>query len=385
MLTHAALKRDTARRVKRIQAMMAEQDCGALIIIGNAAPGGMGAIRYITNAHLWGGAGYVVLGANDPDPWLQIWSSYQAVWSRNEATTLRERVESPDADIVGRTADLAKEYAGANKRIGIVNMNKLMSVGVYKQFAAALKDYEMVELSDPFNQIRQIKTPFELEAIQQNGAILDAAMDVFQEAAAVGARYWDVTADVEAFIKSHGAFWGRTKLSLDLTPFTVPTPKDLRMTADDIINFEIVYESPWGYWLEMTTVFSFNPLPQDVQALLDGYLSAVEQSSLAAKAGNTFRMISDANDKALRDLGFPVDGKHTPDCHSTGLDGSDGPSSAADPDFVLKPNMVLSFHPGTVLENNRGFLISDNFLVTSEGGVRMSPHNAHRYYMQLGG
>ncbi|MBK9747647.1 MAG: M24 family metallopeptidase [Chloroflexi bacterium] len=45
--------------------------------------------------------------------------------------------------------------------------------------------------------------------------------------------------------------------------------------------------------------------------------------------------------------------------------------------------MVLSFHPGTILENDRGFLISDNFLVTPEGAVRLSPHSASRYYMRL--
>lgn len=382
MLTHDALKRDVARRIERVQAMMAEKDLGALIVIGHAAPGGLGALRYISNAHLWGGAGYAVLGASDPHPWLEIWSSYQAVWTRNETTTPAERVESP-SNIVERTAELAKEYAGANGRVGMVNMNKLLSVGTYKQFDATLEGCEMVEVSDAFNAIRQIKTPFELEAMQQNGAILDEAMDVFRENACVGARYWDACAAVEGFIKSHGAFWGRTKLSLDLTPFTVPTAKDLRMQEDDIINFEIVYESPWGYWLEMTTVFSFKELSEDVQALLDGYLQAVEYSSGAARAGNRFRDISEANDGTLRDLGFPVVGKHTPDCHSTGLDGSDGPSSAGDPDFVLKPNMVLSFHPGTVLEDDRGFLISDNFLVTPEGGVRLSPHNAHRYYMRL--
>lgn len=383
MLTHEALKRDVARRIERIQAMMQQNDLAALIIIGQAAPGSMGGIRYITNAHLWGGAGYAVLGADDPHPWLEIWSSYQAVWSRNETTTLPERVESPSGDIVQRTAELAKGYATGSKRIGMVNMNKLLSIGTYKQFAQALDGYELVEVTEAYNAIRQIKTPFELEAMQQNGAILDAAMDVFRAEAHVGARYWAVCAAVEGFIKSHGAFWGRTKLSLDLTPFTVPTPKDLRMREDDIINFEIVYESPWGYWLEMTTVFSFKPLPADVRAMLDGYLLAVEQSSVVARAGNTFRMIADTNDQTLRDLGFPVAGKHTPDCHSTGLDGSDGPSAAGAPDFVLKPNMVLSYHPGTVLENNRGFLISDNFLVTPEGAVRLSPHNASRYYMQL--
>ncbi len=383
MLTHEALKRDTARRVARLQAMMKAQDLEALIITGQAMPGGMGAIRYITHAHLWGGVAYAILGAEDPYPWLHVWSSYQAVWSRNETTTLPERVFTPAGDIVAATAEKAKEYAGGGKRIGMVNMSKLMGLATYQAFVAQLEGFELVEVTDDFNAIRQIKTPLELEAIQQNGAILDSAMDVFKDMAGVGERYWDVCAAVEGYIKSFGAFWGRTKLSLDITPYTVPTPKDLRMSREDIINFEIVYESPWGYWLEMTTVFSFDPLPDDARALLDGYLAAVEASSAAAKAGNTFRDISDANDQALRDLGFPVDGKHTPDCHSTGLDGSDGPSSPAAPDFVLKPNMVLSFHPGTVLENDRGFLISDNFLVTPGGAVRLSPHHADRYYIQL--
>ncbi|MEO1668006.1 MAG: M24 family metallopeptidase [Chloroflexota bacterium] len=384
MLTHDGLKRDVTKRIERIHAMMKENDLDALIIAGQAAPGGMGAARYITHMHLWGGGAYAILGADDPHPWLQVWSSYQAVWSRNETTTLPERVESSnDGDIVTRTAELAMEYATGSKRIGMVNMNKLMSIGTYHKFADLLEGCDMVEVTDAYNAIRQIKTPFELEAIQQNGYILDAAMDVFYENAGVGVRYWDVCAAVEGYIKSFGSFWGRTKLSLDLTPYTVPTPKDLTMGEDDVINFEIVYESPYGYWLEMTMVASFKPLPDEAQKMLDGYLMAVEESSAVAKAGNTFQMISDTNDKTLRYLGFPVAGKHTPDCHSTGLDGSDGPNTFGSPDFVLKPNMVLSYHPGTVLENDRGFLISDNFLVTPEGAVRLSPHNSSRYYMRL--
>jgi Xaa-Pro aminopeptidase len=382
MLTHEGLKRDVARRIERIQAMMRSKDLGALIIIGGGAPGALGAMRYITNAHLWGGAGYAVLGVDDPLPWALAWSSYQGVWTRRETTTDPDRVLSPD-DIIGETAKLAKGYATGSKRIGMVNMNKLMSLDDHKKFSAALDGYEMVEVTDAFNTIRQIKTPFELEALQQNGYILDASLDVFREHAYVGAKYWEVCAAAEAYVKAQGAFWGRTKVALDLTPYTVPTPKDLRMKEDDIINFEIVYESPWGYWLEMTTVFSFIELPDAVQSLLDGYLAAVENSSALAKPGNTMRQIGDANDATLRGLGFPVAGKHTPDCHSTGLDGSDGPSNLAAPDFELKANMVLSYHPGTVLENERGLLISDNFLVTETGGVRLSPHNAHRYSLRL--
>lgn len=382
MLTFAGLKQEVARRIEKIQAMMAANDIGSLIIIGSGSPGGMGAIRYITNAHLWGGAGYVVLGSEDPDPWALIWSSYQGVWTRNEATTDWDRVIWP-TDIVGETTQLAKGYAASSKRIGMVNMNKLLSVGEYGKFSAALDGFELIEVTEEYNAIRRIKTPFELEAMQQNGAILDASMDVFRDNAHVGARYWDVCAATEEFVKAKGAFWGRSKVSLDLTPYTVPTQKDRIMQEDDIMNFEIVYESPWGYWLEMTTIFSFIDLPDDVAGVFEAYLTAVDNSSALAKPGNPLRVIGEANDQTLRDLGYPVAGKHTPDCHSTGLDGSDGPSNLAAPDFVLDNNMVLSFHPGTVLENDRGFLISDNFLVTPQGGVRLSPHSADRYYLRL--
>lgn len=68
MLTHDGLKRDVARRITRLQNMMRERDVGALIIAGQASPSGMGAIRYISHAHLWGGAGYVILGVDDPHP-----------------------------------------------------------------------------------------------------------------------------------------------------------------------------------------------------------------------------------------------------------------------------------------------------------------------------
>lgn len=382
MLTHAGLERDVARRMANVQKFMVEQDLSALVIVGGGAPGALGAIRYLTNAHLWGGAGYVVVGRDDPHPWLLAWSSYQAVWSRNETTTRPDRVISPD-DVLAKTAELARGYAGAKGRIGMVNMNRLMGVGDHARFATLAEGHELVEVTAGFNALRQIKSPWELEALQEGGAILDASLDVFREHAHVGASYWEVCAQTEAYVKSFGAFWGRTKLSLDLSPYTVPTAKGRRMAEDDVINFEIVYESPWGYWLEMTTVFSFGPLPDEPQKLLDGYLAAVEASALAARSGNTFKDVSDANDATLRGLGFDVVGKHTPDCHSTGLDGSDGPNALAAPGFVLRDNMVLSFHPGTILANDRGFLVSDNFLVTSGGAVRLSPHTARRYHLEL--
>lgn len=381
MLTEEYLRNEVSQRITRIQTMLREKDLGALIIVGAGAPDMLGSIRYITNAHLWSCRAFAILGQHDPEPWLEISSAYQAVWSQNEAAISPKRVESPD-DVLKRTTDLAAKYAVGIKRIGLVNADRMLSASEYRTMSSQLDGFNLVEITDDFNRIRQIKSPFEIEAMIQNGHILDAAMDVFRDNARVGRRYCAVCAATEAYIKGKGSFWGRTKLSFGTTPQTVPAPKDQVMKESDVVNFEVVYESPWGYWLEMTTIFSFKELPDEVYEMLQAHLRAIYNSSALAKPGNTLQMISEANDQTFKNLGFPVAGKHTPDCHTIGLDGYDGPSLWV-PETVLEANMVLSFHPGTVMEGNRGLLISDNFLVTPQGGVRLSPHTAERYYLRI--
>ncbi len=49
----------------------------------------------------------------------------------------------------------------------------------------------------------------------------------------------------------------------------------------------------------------------------------------------------DIASKTWKEEGFEVIGKHTPNCHSIGLDDEDGPSSWFTPDEILEPNMVL--------------------------------------------
>ena len=141
----------------------------------------------------------------------------------------------------------------------MVNMNKLMSLSEHGKLSKMLQGYEMVEVTGEYNTIRQIKSPWELEAIQQQGAILDASLDVFRDHALRRRTLLGCLRRHRGLCEGQGRFLGTHQALLDITPFTVPTPKDLTMGEDDIINFEIVYESPWGYWLEMTTIFSFHP------------------------------------------------------------------------------------------------------------------------------
>jgi Xaa-Pro aminopeptidase len=371
MLRRFALEQDVARRIEKFQSMMKEKDLGAVFVVAGGGPGMMGMAKYLTNLVMWAGRAYVVLGAERPEPALVQWSSYGATWNRQEATT--SWVENPDPDAYGRAIEIARELAGSSKRIGVEHVNQNWTVGEWDRIRKELSEFEFVDITKEVDAIRSIKSNFEVEHFYDMGRLMTEAFLRYEEVAYPGVRAWDAAAAAEEVLKAAGCYWGRQKYSLDLRPYTIPTPLDRRLEADDIILFELVYNSPLGYWCEMTSLYTFKPLPADIQAQVEAHEKVIAACARAARPGERIGKVAEVSNQTFKDLGFPVIGKHTPDCHSIGLDESDGPSSWFTPDEKLEANMVLSFHPSTLLEHNRAFLVSDNYLVTPEGAVRLSP------------
>lgn len=371
MLRRFALEQDVARRVKRLQVLMEEKELGAVFIPARGAPGMMGMAKYFTNLVLWAGPAWVVVGADHPEPALIQWSAYGAEWNRQEATTTW--VENPDPDALGRALEIAQEFTASKKRVGVEHVSTNWTIGDWERINETLSDCEFVDITKELDAMRSIKSHFEIEENYNTGRIFTEAMVLFGEVAGPGVRAWDAATEAEDVLKAQGCFWGRSKYSLDLRPYTIPTPLDRRFTEDDIILFELVYTGPLGYWYEMTALYSFKELPSDIKAQVEAQERVIEAAARAARPGVPIGKIAEVTNQTFKELGFPVVGKHTPNCHSIGLDESDGPSSWFTPDEKLECNMVLSFHPSTLLEGDRAFLISDNYLVTAEGAVRLSP------------
>ncbi|MBI1295671.1 M24 family metallopeptidase [bacterium] len=379
MLRRFALEQDIARRVTAVQSLLKEKEIGALVIVAGGGPGMNGMARYLSNLVMWAGRAYVILGADHHEPAVVQSSSYGAKWNSQEVTT--SWVENPPADAFARVIEIAKELSGSTKRIAVEHVAANWMVGEWDQIRAELHEHEFVDMTKELDAVRSIKTAFEVEAIYDMGRLMASALTVFDEVCRPGVRAWDAAAAAQERLLAAGCFWGRQKFSLDLRPYTIPTPLDRRFTEDDIILFELVYNSPLGYWCEMTNLYSFKPLPAPLQAQLNAQERVIEKCALVAKPGIPIGRIAEVSNQTWKELGFSVIGKHTPDCHSTGMDEVDGPSSWFTPETLLEANMVLSFHPSTLLEGDKGFLISDNFLVTPAGAVRLSPKT--HFYKQL--
>lgn len=372
-----ALRVDTERRVRALQAVMRERGLGAALFTATAGPGLFGVAKYFTNLVLWYGRAYVVIGARQPEPVIVHWSSFQSEWNRQEATT--ERIETPDVSVAldspvafRRALEIAMDLAGADRRLGVEHVAQTWAAGEWEEFRQRLPGVETVDLSRSIDAIRCVKSPFELDEIRLLGELMTQAMERFARTARPGLPVWPAAAAAEEVLKAEGCLWGRTKASLNQRPATLPPPLDRRFQADDIVLFEIDYAGPFGYWYEMTALFSFAPLPSAVQARVRLYEDVIRLIAGACRPGTRVGDLASLADEGFRARGQPVVGMHLPHCHSIGLDETDGPNSSASPDDRLEADMVLAIHPGSLFPGGTAFLMSDLFRVTSEGGERLS-------------
>ncbi|MHB2165798.1 M24 family metallopeptidase [Alsobacter sp. R-9] len=373
-----ALKREFERRVGHLQALMHRLDLDGLFVGGNGSPDGVASVRWLTGARAWAGVLVAVLLRDDPAPYVVSHSSYQALWARRRAATHPDRVEWSSRPVSRAVERLAA--ARRPGRIGVVARAKMAATD-HDDLSVALRDVDLVDVTGAFDALRRQKSRLEIEEFEDNGARLSRALQIFADRATPGVPLIETALAAEAEARRDGGFWSRAKVAVGPVPYTIPPEPGETMPADEVVTCELVTESPLGYWTEMTVHVTCGAVPDETARLFDAYWAASEAAMAAARPGVRQGEIGRAGDAVLAAHGFPPAGRHTPDCHSIGLDGADGPSNSADPEFVLQEGMVLSMHPGAITAGDRGFLVSDNGLVTAQGARRLSPHGRERRWI----
>ncbi|MFP4201016.1 MAG: M24 family metallopeptidase, partial [Clostridia bacterium] len=305
-------------------------------------------------------------------------SNYEAAWAETSPTLGTISTIDTDEDPLDRLVDLILEAVPPGGRVGCVDAQNRLSAAEWFRLRKDLGDRDWVDITDISDEMRSIKSSFEVAAMQNLGQILSEAMDIFAETLHPGIRAWEAGAAAEAHVKASGAFRGWHKFSLDGRPFSMPAPLERKLTRDDVITFELDYCGPYGYWCELSTVFSFAELSTDDARRLALTERAVWESAAAAVPGMPKGVVGEISERLFREAGYRVRGAHTRHCHSIGTDDLDRREPLGDRD-LLRENMVLSYHPAVMPEDGRAFLISDNFVITSRGAKPLSPRGqAHR-------
>lgn len=379
--TREALVRDVHRRIGAVQRLMEEQGLKVLVGVIAGAPGRTGWMRYFAAGDARVSQAYIVIEPHRIDPLIVVSTPRAAEWIRSMATTTRvESTSERGIKPVDRVVEIVAAATGGSGRAGILGLNDALFASDHLIFREALPALELVDLTDSVNAIRQIKSPFEIAAMQEMGRVLAEALDLFAARARPGRLLVEVAGEVEGFLQGQGCIAGRVKYSLGERPYTIPPLPGQRFRRDDVFVFQFVYLSALGYWYELSSLYSFLPLPAETARRLRAMEQAMQQTARLAVPGTTYGEISAMADHVFTEHGFTVIGKHTEDCHTIGTDIRDGANITPE-GWVLKENMVLALHPASLMEGDVGFFLIDNFLVTPKGAVPLSPLQS--FYRQL--
>jgi Xaa-Pro aminopeptidase len=380
-LDRAALRADMRRRITAIQQIMKDRDLKAMLAVSSGAPSQTGWIRYLTGADLWSGQAFVIVERDHPEPIIVLWSNYLAEWIRTMATTTRvdstlERRVAP----IRRVVEILGELTAGTGRVGTLNFHRSVLLGDARAVADAFPALELVDMTDEINLIRQIKSPFEIDAMREIGQQLFDGFKIFEDRARPGRRALEISGEIEGFLRGKGCNWGRAKYSLDQRPYTLPVDPARVLREDDVMLFQYVFQSALGYWYEVARLYSFKPLPKATEQRYRAMDEAMREVAKMCVPGCTYGQVSEASDRIFRAHGLNVVGKHTEDVHSIGTDISDGPNWYKD-HWQLKENMVVALHPASLVEGDLAFFICENYVITPRGAEPLSPLPS--FYKQL--
>ncbi len=231
-----------------------------------------------------------------------------------------------------------------------------------------LSEIDLIDVSDNLNNLRLVKTSFEIKNMRESCKVTDKVMNMALDAIHEGVRENEIAGIVlrEAlvngadgdFIKPIVASGWRSSL-----PHGRATDKVIE--KDDIVTVDIVipYRGYYGDETRTTMVGNNEGEGRKIfEIVLEAQFKALEVIGPGVKACDV--------DKAARDViskaGYGKYFIHSTG-HAIGLDIHEPLRLAPKVEKVLEPGMVLTVEPGVYIPGKFGVRIEDDILITKSG------------------
>ena len=325
-------------------------------------------VRYLTNAGLESSAAFAYLpAAGAVTAFVSSYEDELAVRSGGFVTDIRQ-VTFPDiAAVVERLrADLRKG------RLGVGGAEFVPAI-LWQQLQNLLPGVELVSASALMDQVRLVKSAWELAWLRKAGEICDKSWLAFQRACVPGAREFEIVAAVEAQLREMGAddnFMLIASGGSDVRGMTPPS--DRKLEKGDLVRTELTPQFH-GYWTQICRTLVLGP-PSDKQCeSFDLFQEAVAAGLAVARPGVTAHEIATAENDVFRKYGY---GEYCTDewtrvrGHCLGLHLDEVPIIEG-VHTVLEKNAVLVVHPNTFTPLAGYFVLGDPIVITEKGAEKL--------------
>lgn len=261
---------------------------------------------------------------------------------------------------------ILKERKGAT--IGIVGKS-FFHVPFYEYVTAHLPGATFVDVTDPIDHLKAIKSPEEIEMIKRTAEIQDAALDHVRQKITPGLRDLDILAEADYVSTKLGSTRMQVLVS-SYHPGEQPMGFQGRhymnrvLREGDHVVVLLEGNGPGGFYTEIARVFSLGePAPEAKEAFAHA-LEAQELTLRLLKPGANPKDVWDANNEFLQKKGYAPEGRLY--AHGEGYEMVERPAIRYDEPMKIQAGMNIAVHP--VVKNSRLWTtLCDNYLVTENG------------------
>jgi Xaa-Pro dipeptidase len=219
-------------------------------------------------------------------------------------------------------------------------------------------------------EIRRVKTTEEIANIQKAADLADRGYQCFAETAERGMAEYELVAEVEAFLKAHGAEDNFQLIASGGTEVTgMKPPTGRRFRDGDFITTELTPQVN-GYWAQICRTLVIGEPSTAQRRSFSIFAEAQKAAEDFLRPGVNIADVARVQNDVFRKYGY---GEYTgPEYtrvrgHGLGLHCDENPWILEDVNYTVKEGMVLIAHPNTYLPLSGYMVFGDSLLVTAHG------------------
>ena len=350
-------------RINRIRQAMAKQELEGLLAF---APGWRREnLRYLTGATLFGSFTLTYLPAvGEQTAFACTLQDQQAIRATGWVSDVRPLNISDCSELISRLTE-----GGPPKKLGIAFMDMMPQL-LLEPIRKALQGCQIVSATKLMDQVRLVKSEWELDQIRLAGTVCSAGWKAFVNALKPGAVDFEIVASVESEMKSLGAQDNFMLIASGGTEIMGMTPPcNRRLQEGDMVRTELTPQLN-GYWAQLCRSAIVGEPNDGQKKSFDIFNEATAAGIAVAKAGVTAHDIALAEDDVFRKYGY---GEYCTSQytrvrgHGHGLHVDEIPMILEGDQTVLEENSVVIIHPNTYTPLAGYHVLGDPVVIKKNG------------------
>jgi Xaa-Pro aminopeptidase len=347
------------RPLERLQQALADADLPAMLVSN------VDNLRWLTG--FTGSYGFAIV---TPERGCFVSDSRYSIQAAQQVSCLPVETFSQPRQVV----DLIEEQLAALEVARLAIDSKVVTLDIYARWRAALTGCELIAANDPIDELRRLKSAWEVARIRSACELTDACLEYLAPRITSGRTELELLQEIREYLRRHGS-------EPSFLPCVSSGPRSAlphgrasdRPVGDDEYVLIDLGARVDGYCSDVTRTFVAGQ-PTERQREIHARVLEAQQAAIAALVpGAEGQMVDHVARQSLAQHGLDGYFGHGLG-HGLGLLVHDSGRLAPTVEQVIEAGQVWTIEPGVYIEDFGGVRIEDDVLVTLDGPEVLSTY-----------